>query len=179
MASVLNKFEEKTKILASKVNENFEMLQSDIRTLDEATDSKLSSTKENILSDIETVKESLENGKADIDLKNVEASQKFIDNVFNWLAPDLENKIDVTNLPFKAPSYGYWHHFGINTLGYVYINGIRFDHYLWHTSGTAPGHQSLTFLLSPGDEVTYEQNKPKNMYFIPCKGLLMGVKDDE
>lgn len=60
MASVLNKFEEKTKILASKVNQNFEMLQTDIRTLDEAIDSKLSNTKENILSDIETVKESLE-----------------------------------------------------------------------------------------------------------------------
>lgn len=74
MASVLNKFEEKTKILASKVNENFEFLQNDIGVLGESIDSKLSSTKESILSDIQTVKESLENGKAENDLSNVEGS---------------------------------------------------------------------------------------------------------
>lgn len=60
MASVLHKFEEKTKILASKVNENFEFLQEDIATLTDSVDSKLSSNKESILSDIETVKTSLE-----------------------------------------------------------------------------------------------------------------------
>lgn len=88
MASVLNKFEEKTKILASKVNQNFERLQSDIGTLDEEINSKLSNTKENILSDMQTVKESLENGKADITLGNIEPAQSFKDMVFGLTMPD-------------------------------------------------------------------------------------------
>lgn len=59
MASVLHKFEELTKILPSQINENFEFLQEDITTLSESVDSKLSSTKESILGDIEVVKSSL------------------------------------------------------------------------------------------------------------------------
>lgn len=60
MASVLNKFEEKTKILASKVNENFEFLQKDIATVNESIAPMVTNIKETILADVQTVKESLE-----------------------------------------------------------------------------------------------------------------------
>lgn len=178
MASVLNKFEEKTKILASKVNQNFEMLQSDISTLDEEIDFKLNSTKESILSDVETVKSSLESGKADINLTNIEASQNFIDNVFNWLAPDFENIIEVKSLPYTAPSYGYWRHFGLNRTGSININENLLDTYSW-ADNNWPGHQSITILLSPGDVISKKSGSvPYYMRFIPCKGISLGKVEE-
>jgi hypothetical protein len=150
MASVLNKFEEKTKILASKVNQNFEMLQSDIRTLDEEIDSRLSSTKENILIDIQAVGDS----RADLNLSNI--TEVGIKKIVEYVLPNTSSETPITiTSGFIAPTNGwvYLHGRGYSGGGYsAKINGFVVYSY---NSDAGLDSASFTFPVLKGDKIEF------------------------
>ena len=156
MASVLNKFEEKTKILASKVNQNFEMLQSDIRTLDEEIDSKLSSTKENILSDVQKVKETLEEGKANSDLSNIDNLDKIgTTKILDYVLPNTNVAPITITSGFIAPANGWVFVHGRGYSGGSYsakINGFLVYSY---SSDAGLDSASFSFPVLKGDKVEF------------------------
>lgn len=106
MANDLNIFVEKTKILASKVNENFENLQSNITEVGNLVNNelglKIDKVKEDLLVDINSVKEE----KANKDLSNVESD--VISTWTNYVFPKWESKINRSaNTEYQAETSGF------------------------------------------------------------------------
>lgn len=113
MAGILNEFVQNTKILSSKVNENFSIVQDDIIELGQAINSnftqQLVSVKNDLLTDIET--------KLDLSFGN--ADNIFVENLLKSITPDYSSGVPKSaNTEYEAETSG---------LIYVYGGGYYRD----------------------------------------------------
>ncbi|MBR5012839.1 MAG: hypothetical protein IKY15_02755 [Clostridia bacterium] len=170
MASILNKFEEKTKILASKVNQNFEFLQEDIATLTDSVDSKLSSNKESILDDIQTVKESLESGKLNTSLDNLDTAA--FEKITNSLMPNYDAGVDIKSLKeYTIPNDGWvfarmrgdW----TVSFGQILVNGKEVTNFYGFEGSR--GSDNVWFPVGK-DSILTKTTTNITCVFYPCKG---------
>ena len=130
------------------------------------------STKTEIQSDIDEIATDL-NGKADVDLSNINASQSAKNEIISWGLPDLSNAITYANdtTVHTAPSDGYILLSGRATSGSLkfYINGINIG-WSWANATYATG-MSWFVPVSKGDTFYIDQSYTSNVYrFYPMKG---------
>lgn len=107
MAGILNEFVQNTKILSSKVNENFAIVQDDIIELGQAINSnftqQLVSVKNDLLTDIET--------KLDLSFGN--ADNIFVENLLKSITPDYSSGVPKSaNTEYEAETSGLLYVYG-------------------------------------------------------------------
>ena len=126
------------------------------------------STKTDIQVDIDEIATDL-NGKADVDLSNINASSSAIENITNWIVPDYSAGITITS-PYTCPSNGFYLTGGTTAAPYsasITRNNVTTPLYTLSTYGT----DSLVILypVKKGDILTFSSSQPN--LFYPMEGV--------
>jgi hypothetical protein len=179
MAHDLNIFVEKTKILASKVNENFENLQANITEVGNLVNDelglKIDKVKEDLLVDINAVKEE----KANKDLSNVESD--VVSNFVNYSFPKWEARISrIANTEYQAETAGFVYIATNESDGKKYSNwgfSISADGSAWQEfpvktirPDTGRDNRTAFFPIPKGYHYKAPDRSFSAYYFIPCVG---------
>lgn len=168
MAGILNEFVQNTKILSSKVNENFAIVQDDITELGQALNSNFSTQLVSVKNDLLTDIESISKNKANVKLDNVEPDVSFIQKMADYIAPNYEEKISI-NSGYTAVESGWVIGFtsGLmySTYWAAYVNGVNVS----HDGGQYNNVGHFTAFVSVGDVVTWSGYN--SVIFCPCKGV--------
>ncbi len=124
----------------------------------------------NIISDVSN----LQNNKADTNLANTEASQSFIDKVFEWFGLDFSRAVSQSNnIEYTAPFAGCVYYYAgasyqSGTFAYLYINDIA---NVLISTGMNPGCTSSNyFRVNKGDKYKSYGGVFVELKFIPFKG---------
>lgn len=131
------------------------------------------STKTNVEVNIDNIATDL-NGKADVDLNNINASQSAKNKIISWGMPDYSSGISVSGNGFTASTDGIWYVLAYNTsalFSYIVVNNITTACGIGGTSGYQD-QSAIALYLSKGDVVTWSAN-PSSIYsstFYPLKG---------
>jgi hypothetical protein len=174
MAGILNEFVQNTKILSSKVNENFAIVQDDITELGQALNSNFStqlvSVKNDLLTDIETVS----GQKASKDLSDVEPNSEFKANIMDYVAPNYTAGYSISS-GFIAPSAGWIACYGTSGEGSHtawYVDGAEVfrDDQSWG-GGRAGGQGSRSIAFIEKGSVVTRSGQDNTAMFYPCKGV--------
>ena len=124
------------------------------------------STKTSVEVDIDEIATDL-NGKADIDLSNMNPTQTVKNTIVDWGMPDYSAGVSISS-GYEAVSNGYiicitvWQNAQVD----VYINGVKI--YTCY-SGGAWFSQDMIIPVSEGDVITYTGSGTQ--LFLPCKGV--------
>lgn len=174
MAGILNEFLPNTKMLSSKVNENFSIVQDDIIELGQAINSnftqQLVSVKNDLLTDIEEISDS----KASKDLSDVEPSTVFKDLILDMVSPNYSAGYSVGN-GFVAPSAGWISISGYSDAGgnnpSAYIDGKRVFSNEQGAGDDRAGGLTITStaFIGKGQKLTTGGRGTSNIFY-PCKG---------
>lgn len=137
------------------------------------------STKTNIEVDIDEITTDL-NGKADVDLSNMNASQTAKEIIVSWGMPDWSAGIDIAvpvqATPYICPSNGvYVFCFLSNVSGstFLYINGVKTANIISQSTNYNRNRQSSSVVLAK-DDVIYFNQSATDIYsstFYPLKGV--------
>ena len=171
MAVALNVFEAGEKAIAREVNENFSALSDEITSISESIRTDVTNAfveaKEQILADVETVKNTAE-GKLNPDLSNLaedlEATGSM--SLFSHLIPDTENIITIES-GYKATELGWIFAtlFAYDGRTFVFsINGKVVS------TGKADGGKvggSVSVIVKKDDEIKIEGTSSHYAYFCP------------
>jgi hypothetical protein len=161
MASVLNVFEPKSKILASEVNENFELVQTDIsemgQTLNRYVEGEITSVQSNLSSVQATLQE------------NINSVTAKVGAVFSDIAPNYKAGYNISN-GFTAPKPG-WLYFGglQDDSSGVYIDGVYFE--VSYDTGDGQSRGEL-FVFVDKETVVNGFSRIREARFYPCKGAV-------
>ena len=123
------------------------------------------SSKTEIQTNIDEITTDL-NGKADVDLSNMSASQSVKNEIISWGMPDYSASVSVT-MPYTAPSNGWFAASNSNTTTTVIINGVQVAQGNWQ-NGAWSGNLNCQIMVAKGDVIT---GATGTMNFIPCKGV--------
>jgi hypothetical protein len=167
MAGILNEFVQNTKILSSKVNENFAIVQDDITELGQALNSNFStqlvSIKNDLLTDIETVS----GQKASKDLSDVEPVSEFKESILEYISPDFSAAYDF-GAGFITPSAGWVYFRGWqDRYSAVTIGGQVFE--VSYDTGDGQSRGALSFFVGKGVSITSFESITMARFY-PCKG---------
>ena len=133
-------------------------------------------TKTDIEVDIDQVTTDL-NGKADVDLSNMNASQSAKDTIIDWSGVETAGQIGIgtpsSSSPYVLPSAGY-------IIWVSYYNGSIADRYMYYQTPNFSSYRGLhvavgyefTYLLPlmPKGSKVYAGTNTSAMYFAPVKG---------
>lgn len=124
------------------------------------------STKTDIEVDIDEIATDL-NGKADIDLSNMNPTQTVKNTIVNWGMPDYNSKVTIATTTYEAPCDGYvWYRNNAAQAMTVTVGGIEwYTGTVYGTSGTA------IFPISKGETSVASTLSNVVAYFIPLKGV--------
>lgn len=176
MAGILHEFVQNTKILASQVNENFDVVQGDIEELGNGLNTKFSSeitkAKEELIEDINTKAAT----KADKDLGNV--SESGINKVMQTFAPNYTAGYSISS-GWIAPENGWIKHRIYSSASggtSVLINDIVVaENWQGKGDGRAGGFYitGMTYILKGqnvklGGDQANDSNNRDALYFYPC-----------
>jgi hypothetical protein len=134
-------------------------------------------TKTDIEVDIDEIATDL-NGKADIDLSNINPTQTAIDTIVAWGLPDYANGLSVTpptsGSKFTAPSDGVYVMLGYVPAGSgsarLNINGVDTNYGTMNAGGYYDSHDAVTVPLSKGDIIYWTNSIAGSSTFYPLKG---------
>lgn len=103
-------------------------------------------------------------GKANVDLSNVNLTQSFKDMSIGWGMPNYSAVVAMTS-GSAAPKNGWAVAHGLNANVTYSVNGVSVAQGNWQAGGWS-GNWNLQIMVSAGDVVT-----GGNWKFIPCKGV--------
>lgn len=104
------------------------------------------------------------NGKADVDLNNINPSNSAKAMIVGWGMPDYSAAVSMSS-GSSAPKNGWAIAHGLNATVTYSVNGVSVAQGSW-ASGSWSGNWNLQIMVSAGDVVTGGSWK-----FIPCKGV--------
>ena len=124
------------------------------------------STKTQIQVDIDEIATDL-NGKADVDLSNINPTQTVKNTIVGWGMPDYNSKVTIATTTYEAPSDGYvWYRNNAIQAMTVTVGGIE-----WYT-GTIAGTSGTAMVpISKGETSVASTLSSVVAYFIPLKGV--------
>jgi hypothetical protein len=166
MASVLNVFEPKSKILASKVNENFELVQTDIsemgQTLNRYVEGEITSVQSNLSSVQATLQE------------NINSVTAKVGAIFSDIAPNYAAGYSISS-GFIAPSAGWVACYGTSGEGsYTTWNADGAE--IFRNDQTRGGGRAGQVVMrsmayvEKGSVIT-RNGENNTAMFYPCKGV--------
>ena len=124
------------------------------------------STKIDIEVDIDEIATDL-NGKADVDLSNINPTQTVKNTIVGWGMPDYNSKVTIATTTYEAPSDGYvWYRNNAIQAMTVTVGGIE-----WYTGTIAGTAGTAIFPISKGETSVASTLSSVVAYFIPLKGV--------
>lgn len=166
MASILNVFEPKTKILSAEVNENFELVQSDVTEMGRALNTFVESEVTSLQSNLSSAQATLQN--------NINTVSSKLSNIYDDIAPDYGAGYSVSS-GWTAPKAGWLACYGTSGEGAHtawYVDGaevFRDDQSWGGGRAGGQGSRSMAF-VAKGSAVTRSGNNNTAMFY-PCKGV--------
>lgn len=159
MASILNVFEPKTKILSAEVNENFELVQSDVAEMGRALNSFVESEVTSLQSNLSSAQATLQN--------NINTISSKLSNIYDDIAPNRGAGYSIAS-GWTAPKAGwiYAYKSGDNTTATLKIGSQNAI-----VDGSHGGYSNLISgslaFIAKGEATTFSNY---TCTFYPCKG---------
>lgn len=128
------------------------------------------SSKTEIQTNIDEITTDL-NGKMDVDLSNMSASQSAKNEIISWGMPDWSNAIEITSsFPYTCPSSGYLYLRNFNGFAEI-VSNVNTTTYGYRVVGTSVGSNTVMFPVQFNEVLTLSAiSGQSNMYFTPMKG---------
>lgn len=107
------------------------------------------------------------NGKADIDLSNINPTQTVKNTIVGWGMPDYNSKVTIATTTYEAPCDGYvWYRNNTIQAMTVTVGGIE-----WYTGTVSGTAGTAIFPISKGEISVASTLSSVVAYFIPLKGV--------